>query len=141
MTTHIKAFTYLPKIEAVRAGSCRQTIRPLGKRPVKVGDKILFHGWAGRPYRSKWSWRMEVVVDEVWDISVDRDGITWHWDEPYGSTVDMWEAVDADRLARADGIEPPTGTALRNLMLSMYGKRLPMGFQIIRWGLQAKLDI
>jgi hypothetical protein len=53
---HIKAFTYKDKIPDVKAGRCCQTIRPKGKRPVAEGDQILFHGWAGRPYRTPWDW-------------------------------------------------------------------------------------
>ena len=60
MVGHVKSFTYEPKIEGVRRGEIRQTIRPKGKRPVEVGDRILFHGWTGRPYRSPWSWRLPV---------------------------------------------------------------------------------
>lgn len=124
---HIKAFTYAPKIPAVLDGRCRQTIRPEGKRPVAVGDTILFHGWQDRPYRSPWSWRKEVEVINVIPARVLSagmlfNGASWHWDE-------------LDWLAERDGIDPPTGIELGRLFNSMYSLN-PVNwkhFQIIRW--------
>jgi hypothetical protein len=47
--------TYEPKIPGVIDGTIRQTIR-VGRK-FRVGDLVSFHGWEGRPYRSKWSFR------------------------------------------------------------------------------------
>jgi len=53
MTTHIKALTYPPKIDAVKSYKCCSTIR-ICKKDVVPGDTLLLHTWAGRPCRSKW---------------------------------------------------------------------------------------
>ena len=65
MGSHVKAFTYEPKIKAVLSGVCTQTIRPLGKKIIEQGDTITFHGWEDRPYKSKWSWRLKALVSKV----------------------------------------------------------------------------
>ena len=55
---HNLPLTVPKKIPAVRKGDCTQTIRPeSSSKPKEVGDLIRLHGWEGRPYRSKWSWR------------------------------------------------------------------------------------
>lgn len=47
------------KIQAVKDGDCYQTIRPLKPdNPKELGDYVHFHGWAGKPYESKWEPRM-----------------------------------------------------------------------------------
>ena len=53
--TFIRPLTYAPKIPGVLDGTIRQAIR-VGQK-LAAGDRILFHGWAGTPYRSKWSFR------------------------------------------------------------------------------------
>ena len=129
MTTHIKALTYAPKIDGVRSGSIRQTIRPVGRRSVREGDHILFHSWSGKPYRSAWSWRMVVHVLSVRDVWIVRDGIVFPlidcampWSHPYMAAV-----------ARMDGIEPPTGEALGAYLNARYDLSVPRAFQIINW--------
>lgn len=68
--------TYAPKIEGVRNGTIRQTIRT-GRR-FAVGDHVSFHGWLGRPYFSKWSFRTEYFrLTQVWDIFIEKGGIRW----------------------------------------------------------------
>ena len=59
----VMSLTYPPKIEPVKDGRCTQTIRK--GRKVAEGDEILFHGWAGLPRRSKWSWDKRVTVTHV----------------------------------------------------------------------------
>jgi len=127
---HCKAFTYKPKIEAVRAGECRQTIRPLGKRPVKVGDTILFHGWEGRPYWSKWSWRLEVTVKSCRRVRFDDVGM---WMELNSEEPIQMEWEWLDIVAERDGIDPPTGLELKRILTEMHGLKEPTEFQIIRW--------
>ena len=62
MAVHVKALTYQPKIGRVLSGEIRQTIRKVGKKPIKHGDTLILHGWFGRPYRSPWSWRIKLNV-------------------------------------------------------------------------------
>ena len=68
MRKHVKALTYKPKIEAVKDGRCTQTIRQ--GHNISVGDEILFHGWEGRSYRSKWSGRLRVTVTKVLNCQI-----------------------------------------------------------------------
>ncbi len=71
---HVKAFTYEPKIKGVLEEVIKGTIRALGQIPVEVGDSILFHGWAGRPYFSDWTWRIRVKVSKVENFQMFSDG-------------------------------------------------------------------
>ena len=130
----VMSLTYLPKIEPVKDGRCTQTIRK--GRKVSVGDEILFHGWSGRPYRSKWDWRKRVTVTEATMIYIDdmlgiatlytekSNLYNWHaWDSPY-----------VEQLAKYDFIDPPTGEALQDVLFGLNGApNSPEEYQIIRW--------
>lgn len=122
--------TYGPKETGVRTGTCRQTIRAVGKGGHKrVGDLISFHGWAGRPYWSSWSWRTPYTpITDVWGCLVLEEGILWF--DTQGK--DFWR--DLDYLAAFDGIVPPTGEALRDVLMSK--NKIPFAgieAQVIRW--------
>ncbi len=118
---HIKALTYRPKIEAVFNGSCRQTIRRIPKispqePKVSVGDTILFHTWAGRPYRSKWDRRVESRITSL--RLIFNWGGVWH---DWPPSCEPITEKQLDELARLDGIEPPTGEALEHLLMKLNG--------------------
>lgn len=128
----VKAMTYPPKIDAVRSGECRQTIR-IGDK-VREGDEILWHGWEGRPYRTPWSWRMRVTVTEAISILADYyDGVgvfdskhdQWIWC--------AWDSAEINDLARRDFIDPPIGLALRDVLSGLNGEMSGEVCQIIRW--------
>lgn len=175
--------TYAPKIEAVKAGTCTQTIRVLLDHPCKckgqdlgfwkhgesphhssgakkicpkcrgtgiikaipkcAGDLISLHGWQDRPYHSSWSWRMPYrLITWERDITILEKGIvaTFSIDEvdlEDGSycTCKLWVWNELDWLAALDGIVPPTGESLRDVLISKNGKIPPegIGAQIIRW--------
>lgn len=74
MKKHVMAITHKPKIEPVKDGKCVQTIRK-GRR-FSVGDSILIHGWEGRPYHSKWNWRLRVEVTMAAPIVIHEEGIS-----------------------------------------------------------------
>ena len=132
MTTHIMPMTYEPKIEGVKNGTIRQTIRLLnGGREKKVGDVLIIHGWEGAPYRSRWGWQRREVINytetfEATKNNIESDGfLTWAWGEAY-----------ATDLAIKDGIDPPTGLELKNVLEKYHGRFHdfnPVHFQIIRW--------
>lgn len=144
MKKHVKSFTYQHKIPLVLAGICKQTIR-LGDK-VEVGDEILYHGWKGLSYRSKWSWRFRVVVSEVIDIDLFEEGIIFL---PMGFDH-LYKWVELDLLAMQDGIkngfQKSYGVSLGNILNQM--NKLPSWYerkeievypegeigQIIRWG-------
>lgn len=62
------SFTYAPKLEPVKKGDCRQTIRLIGeleqtdararlpRDPVADGTELVLYAWKGKPYKSKWDW-------------------------------------------------------------------------------------
>ena len=142
MTTHILSMTYQPKIEGVRNGTIRQTIRLYNeKRPFKVGDKLLIHGWAGKPYRSKWSWRMEATVNFCPEINMiaDKDVVrvpVWsHAIRDFAWVPVFWDQDYANELARLDGISPPCGPELKRVLETYHGKFTdePVQMQVIRW--------
>jgi hypothetical protein len=126
------SLTYEPKVEAVKAGTCRQTIRPVGKGPRKrVGDLVSFHGWSGRPYRSSWSWRIPYTpLVEVIDIIIRPDCL-----KLAGlSFLFPWSDRGIKTIAEKDGIVPPTGEALRDVLMSK--NKIPdagIEAQILRW--------
>lgn len=132
MTKHVMAITYEPKIEPVRDGRCTQTIRK-GRR-FSVGDSILIHGWEGRPYRSKWNWRLRVEVTMAAPIVIHEEGISGV--NKYGDIgpVAHWWGNYCNMLAKEDSIEPATGEELKNVLFGLNGAPTePEPYQIIRW--------
>ena len=81
MARHIMAITYKPKIESILKDTCTQTIRKRRKKPFAIGDLILLHGWEGRPYWSRWSWRKLVVISEVIDITIYEDYVYMNYSD------------------------------------------------------------
>ena len=148
MTKHIIPFTYKPKIEAVQDGRCTQTIRHLGKIPRRPGDTALLHGWEAKPYYSHWDWRKDVQLSWVADVVVIKEGIKTHdnpfdahetrtaIDYPNGKLGWIFEWNQLDWLAELDFIDPPTGVALGQVLISKNSEIRKNGFmpaQIIRW--------
>ena len=103
------SLTYLPKIAGVCDGSIRQTIR-VGRK-FGVGDLVSFHGWEGIPYRSRWSFRtpyvplVAVIPIQICPGGIEMDGEYLPW-------------ASLDNLARLDGIDPPIGEALRDVLVT-----------------------
>jgi hypothetical protein len=128
--------TYEPKIDPVRDGRIRQTIRVVGKAGKKrEGDLISFHGWQGKPYRSPWSsWRTR--YETIWmaeDILIIPTGMLHYHNDKFQKEVN-WDSWEMNNLAIYDGIVPPTGKALHEVLVSK-NKIPPEGIeaQIIRW--------
>lgn len=128
--TWVKAVTYPPKIEAVKDGRCRQTIREVrrtdhhGRYVIPSrGDALMLHGWEGRPYRSKWSWRRAEICTYVQTFHVYEDGIATtfpidgiprpKWWKPGPQLVYVYWWDDLKELAKQDFIDPPNGWALK----------------------------
>ena len=128
MKKHVMALTYEPKIEPVRSGECRQTIRK-GRR-FSVGDSILIHGWEDRPYRSKWSWGIRVGVQKIRNISIDERGIH----RASHAVPIRWSSQTLKEIAEKDYIEPATGEELKKVLFGLNGAPTePEPYQIIRW--------
>jgi hypothetical protein len=142
MTTHILSMTYGPKIEGVRNGTIRQTVRRLNPdNPFELGDKLLFHGWAEKPYRSPWDWRLKaevqeldwLKVDSLYWVLVNHESLTH---AGYGTAAGPWGCQHdvIDGIAKADGIEPPTGLGLKAVLERFHGPFISeKEFQVIRW--------
>lgn len=127
MTKHVLSITYLPKIEPVKSGTCKQTIRK--GRKMDVGDPLQIHGWENNEaYRAKWSWRVYAKITTNIPITVDHAGFT-------SKNINIpWNSKIADALAKEDRIDPPTGIALRDTLFSIYGPPIePEDYQIIGW--------
>ena len=136
----VMSITYGPKLKAVfETGLCKQTIRI--NRDFKVGDFLLLHDWTGRPYRSKWGRRLQVVISEIWDVVISTDGIrikavhNFNTSRVVDSPVYPWDSKTADALALLDYIHPPTGEGLRAVLYDL--NKLPRNVdhpaQVIRW--------
>ena len=123
MARYVKGFTYTPKIEGVKNGTITQTIRRLTN--IKPGDTILFHGWKGKPYKSKWDWRLRVVI-----ISVNKGEMRKNGFYSYPKFYD-WDGAEIAEIARLDGINPPTGRELKRVLEQFYNEGAEL--DIITW--------
>lgn len=123
--------TYPPKIEPVKAGTCTQTIRT--GRKYAVGDLIRFYVWGGRPYHSK----RETITEYMSLVDVKNCIIRSHCidDLHFQGEFGMWFWDELDTLAELDGIVPPTGEALRDVLVQKNGRIPAEGIeaQVIRW--------
>jgi len=120
MKNWYKPLTYQPKIEAVKAGTCRQTIRywnPKQPLPNPEEDTITIFTWSGKPYRSPWGWRCTYYLEDILPAAlyVTEAGIP--------DTFTIWDMLvddeDLDDLALDDGISPPTKEGLFDVLLGM----------------------
>ncbi len=93
----------------------------------------MFHGWQGKPYRSKWSFRTPYWnVIEALPIFIFPYGISIEYSTKNKSEVFPWHRFDA--LAKKDGIDPPTGEQLCHVMSSMHDiPETGVSAQVIRW--------
>ncbi len=139
------SFTYNPKIPAVQAGTCRQTIRVT--RRFKVGDDVLLFTWSGLPYRSPWGWRKQEKITEAIHVLLCPTGIIGSapidenrdfavLSDVTGSTRYFYPWSALDDLATKDGIVPPSGTELGRVLTGFHAKKLRkegVPGQIVRW--------
>jgi hypothetical protein len=58
--------------ELVYLGKKLQTIRPLRKRPIRVGDYLSLRRWVDKPYRSKQIVLAEATCSRVAAIEIDE---------------------------------------------------------------------
>lgn len=125
---HILPLTYEPKIPDVRSGKCTQTIRPVSDvKHKQVGDLIMFHGWKGKPYRSKWNWRTPYwKINYVSAIYFEDDKIV---DLPNNRDLSIDEC---NQIAVLDGFIDYSH--MFDQFELMYGDRMfDINFEIIRW--------
>jgi hypothetical protein len=136
--------TYEPKIQPVKEGTCRQTIRTVktNKRGEEirkeVGDLVRFYRWTGLPYRSKQEKITEYMpLLEAEPIVIFPTGIAWpkKWDWTNHPVFHEWDSAAIWNLSQKDGIVPHTGLALRDVLIGKNGEISPNGqpAQILRW--------
>jgi len=131
MTEHtLKIDDMIPEIQGkpqrIRAGEIRQTIQRVKDSPVRVGDTVVI----------KLAYNSELLigiyeVNEVHYVTLHHTGIML--EGPVVDSFHPWHQLK--KLAAMDGIAPPTGEALGEVMVKCYGDRLDDGLpaQIIRW--------
>jgi len=136
MKKHILPLTYKPKIPDVLSGKCTQTIRPISYTKSKqVNDLVMFHGWSGKPYRSKWSFRTPYwKIKESFDIYFQKSVIRKANgnDEFHNLSIN-----EMNELAVLDGFK--NSNELINEFRRMYGdKFFDTVFTVIRWNFLPK---
>jgi hypothetical protein len=138
--------TYGPKIEPVKKLECRRTTRIYNEdNPFEVGDFALIHGWAGKPYRTPWNWRLpKMSIVKVIDM-LAFEHVAGFWQHPITGipfstqSVAMeyypWQHPIMEELARLDGIEPATGIEYLDVLEKFHGRftEKPTQFQVIEW--------
>ena len=72
----MKVLLFQPRFAAlVAAGTKRQTIRPMRKRPIRVGDELSLRRWSGAAYRSRQILLRNATCTGVFGIHVRRDNV------------------------------------------------------------------
>ena len=114
-------------VPLVESGQKTQTIRPVRKRPIKVGDRLLLDAWKGQPYRSTVRRLGVGIVESVRPIEI---GVGRFGDEieVAGQRLDTHERA---ALSRADGFG--CATELLDWFQKTHG--LPFAGVVIRWRL------
>ena len=125
MANHKLTMAYSPKIPAIDAGTCTQTIRE--GRKVKPGDTIEFIHYSGIPHQTAPDWNKTIKVSSVLPILIYSHGIR------HKINYD-WNHAFIHNLARKDGMNPGTGQELKKI-LNSYCRltKIPREYQIIRW--------
>ena len=149
--------SYEPKIQPVIDGSCTQTIRPLTDHkhklckgqgcpkcngtgilnaiPKEEGDLVRFRKWTGIPYRSP-----PVIITPYFELLnvediqiIDTGFLFYHNGKSYKEL--SWDDWEMRRIAERDFINPATGPALRDVLISKNGKipKEGMRAQILEW--------
>jgi hypothetical protein len=127
MATHILSLTYASKIPLVKSGECTQTVRLHNPdKPKRVGDKLILHTWEGKPYRSRWDWRLETEISELHLLTFQPEPVI---DGAWRPSSFM------DDVARQDGIMPVSASELYRILEHLNGLH-HLGntlWDIIRW--------
>lgn len=118
--------------EKILSGAKRQTIRPLRKKPIKVGEKLYLYWHLRRKTCEKIG---EAICSEIFFIRWRKPGITEYLDlitlDANYQPLRVLSKLEMDEIARKDGFKDFPE------MVCWFKKRyhfLPcMAFQVIRW--------
>jgi len=113
----------------VQSGAKRQTIRPLRKRPVKVGDVLSLREWTGLPYRSPQRiLRAEETCKEVHAVMMSTNPKDL---SQFLLSIDLMEIHNPYRefFARDDGF--PCWAAMCDWFAQTHG--FPFNGVLIKW--------
>lgn len=117
---------FQPRFAAlVEAGVKCQTVRPTPARIPKPGDKISLRRWTGKPYRSPQRLLRDAVVSEVFDITINTDGV-FLYEIGRGGAAGV---PDRDSFAMDDGFA--NWSDMRMWFENAHG--LPFTGILIRW--------
>lgn len=90
--------------ELVKAGTKRQTIRPIPKRMPNVGQLESWRKWLGLPYRSKTEEMAKVKLTGIERIAISETPTmfeVWLPDRPFNGALMKQE--EWDKFAKDDG--------------------------------------
>jgi hypothetical protein len=144
MTTHILSMTYAPKIPLVKSGECTQTIRLHNyQNPKRVGDKLLIHTWKGKPYRSKWGWKLTTSIEDLtllrFPLSDPTSLLFFHRGKVWVPTDDIGlyniGIADGVRRSFADANPSFEASVFKDTLAKLNGLKWLNGttWDIIRW--------
>lgn len=113
-------------VELILQGRKVQTIRPIRRRVVRVGDVLSLRVWMGRPYCSKQKALLETRCTSVDSVVIDDGGVGMLSGDRSGQRL-SWEHME--RLARRDGFDD--FDAMQKFFREMHG--LPFNGTVIGW--------
>lgn len=118
---------------------CKQTVRLESDYAytIEQNDDILFHEWLGRPYRSKWGRRLEVIVSQAIPVQVSTQGMVFRTNREYMMAMGLnmqiapWRfrienfSMMAAKRAKAVEIDPRTfETIYKNLLVPWHSEEM-----------------
>lgn len=144
--THLVGMSCPEKKDAVFSGEIRQTIRHVPnyeqtkELKYQVGDNLLIFEWTGKPRHSKWGRRLDTKVRTAFPLLVKESGVRPFSADPENVIMTLevlpWENGYTYYLAILDGLNPPTGVHLKEVLVGLHpGLDFKKGeiFQVIRW--------
>ena len=109
----------------VASGTKCQTIRPIRKRPIWPGDRLLLRTWTGKPYRSPQKDLREAVCTDVQAIHIDET----HSEYVFSVGGQELDVIAWALLSRKDGFACTSD--LMVFFREVHG--LPFDGVLIRW--------
>jgi hypothetical protein len=118
--------------DKVLSGEKRQTIRPMRKRPFKIGDKLELY-WHMRRKDCKLLRRAVCLEEFKFTMTRNTPYTNGRIVREYTGGGFSLSFVDASDIARQDGFEDLR--KMQDWFGKQYGARLPsLTFQVVRWG-------